>query len=244
MRDMRDIRLPILLGLSLTLLTSSVSDNIAKANLAYNNIETSRIKSGEVNQRAEQVELKKSNIVASNKVNMSIEIEKLNRKKLDDKLWRVGQLYNFTDIEFLRYIYTKEKEYKLQSGEIFALIAKETRMKDNTRVEKDGITSYGETQMRLQTAVGVYHKMVPRGKKITYPTDTVMRYNREYRIDLVAEYLRYLHDHYKDNHEVWTAYNRGIARKNAYVKRYGTYRTEYSKELEDIYTTVHKILTE
>ncbi|RNC28630.1 MAG: hypothetical protein AWM53_01289 [Candidatus Dichloromethanomonas elyunquensis] len=153
--------------------------------------------------------------------------------EINDKLNNLAVKYQ-SDPEYLDYIIQVEKTFKLEPCELLALIAQETGFKPQTHMD-GGSLSYSTTQMKLPTAKTAYMAITEYYKMdIPYPTDELLREDKNYAAFLAGGYLRYLHDTYSNKYETYTAYNLGIAGRMEFFKNNGHFKSPYATKVASL----------
>jgi hypothetical protein len=138
------------------------------------------------------------------------------------------------DPEYLHYIIQVEKTFKLAPCELLALIAQETGFTPQTHMD-GGSLSYSTTQMKMPAAQTAYMAITQYyNLKIPYPTDELLRNDKNYAAFLAGGYLRYLNDTYKNKFETYTAYNLGIGGSLTYYQNNGHFRSPYAVKVASL----------
>jgi len=182
------------------------------------------------------------NINSTNTIAMAVEKE----MNLMSGLEQIGKIYNFKDIKFLKFIHDMEKKVGLPKHELMGLINGESRFVNESRIEKDGIVSYGCCQMRIGTATDAYKKIQPilkeTGIKLQPPTESLLKNNREYTVKFTACYLKYLHELHPNQLQALTAYNAGIGSTIRFKSR--DYKYSYTIMIQERITEFASIIGE
>ena len=152
-----------------------------------------------------------------------------NEGDLMARLGKVGMTQNFTNTKRLMHIVKTEKRFGLDPCELLALCNTENSFTDRTIIEKDGITSYNCTQMRLPVAKVVHGRLAAKGINLPAPTENLMRNDSEYVITLTGSYLSDLHKQYPNKLQALTCYNAGEFRMN-HFKSQG-YKYQYTNSI-------------
>ncbi|NLI93937.1 MAG: transglycosylase SLT domain-containing protein [Peptococcaceae bacterium] len=157
---------------------------------------------------------------------ISVETKKTNIDTRE-KISNLAAKYK-SDPEYLHYIIQVEKTFKLEPCDLLALIAQESGFKPQTHMD-GGSLSYSTTQMKMPTAKTAYMAITEYyNMEIPYPTDELLREDKNYAAFLAGGYLRYLNDTYKNKYESYTAYNFGIGGRMIFYQNNGHFKSPYA----------------
>lgn len=175
---------------------------------------------------------KNSNPTAENSLKDNWEIityDSYNKEKLNN----LAEKYN-ADPQYLDYIVKVEKTFDLEPCDLLALIAQESGFRPQTHMD-GGSLSYNTTQMKMPTAKTAYMAITEYYKMdIPYPTDELLKDDKNYAALLAGGYLRYLQDTYNDIYESYTAYNWGIGGRMIFYKNNGNFKSPYAVKVASL----------
>lgn len=144
------------------------------------------------------------------------------------------------DIEYIKYLIEIENLFELKRGELIALASVESSFRNISKVEWDGIMSYGVFQMRKFIAEPAYKLAVNRGIKLERFDIEIMKRDKKYQALLAGAYLNYLHKNASSDYEVWAWYNAGIQGKEKFKDN--GYRYPYSEKMAKRIKLINDIL--
>lgn len=135
----------------------------------------------------------------------------------------IAQKYNTTP-EIISLIHRETEKYNLDFNIILSLVDLESNF--NVRAvnhNTNGTTDRGLFQINNNTASWLAAKI---GVRNITPEKI---YSPKYNIKMGLWYINYLHSKYNNWYKTLTAYNKGEAGMESYSRKYGTYKSRYSK---------------
>jgi len=148
----------------------------------------------------------------------------------DAALHQIADPSKCTDLKWIQYVIDIEEKCHLQKGELVSLMFNENSLGHASRLEADGIMSYGASQMRLGTAKAAHAILKAKGIILQEPTIELLKNDRNYLTEITGRYLEHLHTLFPDNpRKVWNAWNAGVEALPRFASRNHIY--EYTNNM-------------
>lgn len=168
--------------------------------------------------------------------------EKVFNEERDSRINEIVEKYSYYDgdgLTLLKSVIEVEKSYGLRPMELVSLLSIENNFRNDSIVEHDGVTSYGMTQMRLCASEWIQPKINELyGKDLPVPSDSLLREDVGYQIELAGGYLRWMRDKYSSEYSgdlldkvVWGEYNMGMGVRKRFMKENGHIDYSYTKKM-------------